>query len=349
MPRVARRGDRGTKGLIEPLAASHENCSDGQTTAKVGDVYLCDKHSSPAGSPHRIKNGCQFFKIDDKPVAMQYASLSSCGCRIIEGSDIHYCCPHLDAKAKRLAEREMLIEEVREAIASGRIAPRDAHAARHHADALERLNRDVRFAEMSVAVYQSPDAPAHLSTGFGNAPEGMIRLTDAEFRELMPEPLGDAGLVWDDNDAGFHADLYYDELSGSYTIAYRGTEPELNDAVTDHDQAHGLETKQYNQAMDIGSVINEMRTSDPATDIDLRATGHSLGGGLASAGGTVGGIPYITFNAAGLHPATVARYTDGKLGNEDAAPLGRAYNTDHDPLTLAQTWGGLYVQTRPAR
>lgn len=55
MPRVARCGDRGIKGVIEPLAASHENCSDGQTTAKVGGVSLCAKHSPSAGNPHRIK------------------------------------------------------------------------------------------------------------------------------------------------------------------------------------------------------------------------------------------------------------------------------------------------------
>ncbi len=275
---------------------------------------------------------------------MQYATKATCGCRIIEGSDIHYCCPHLDAKAKRLAEREILIEQARDAAAAGTAAgvtPDEARILLSRAEELERLNRDIRFAEMSAAAYQSDGAPPSLTKGFGNAPEGMIRLTDPEFRDVLPGALAGKDIKWNDKDSGFHADVYYDELHGSYTVAYRGTEPtSLADIMTDHDQAHGLETKQYNLAMAIGDKLRELREDKQYEGIDLKTTGHSMGGGDAAAGGTVGGVPYVTFNLAGLHSNTVTRYTEGKLSNADAAPLGVSYNTDYDPLNAVQTVQG---------
>jgi uncharacterized Zn-binding protein involved in type VI secretion len=345
MPRVARNGDKGIKGVIaiDPELRSHDNRSDEPQTAIAGDFYLCRKHSAPPGGHIRLKNGCQFYKIDGKPVAMQYATKATCSCRIIEGSGVHHCCPHLDDKAKRLAEREMLIEQARDAAEAGAAAgvtPEEAALLNRRADALERLNRDVRFAEMSAAVYQSADAPPSLTKGFGNAPEGMIRLTDPEFRDMLPGALSDKGIVWNDDKSGFHADVYYDELHGSYTVAYRGTDINRPDIVTDIDQAHGLETTQYNEAMKIGDAIKVTVADKRYAGIDLQTTGHSLGGGESAAAGTVGGVPYISWNAAGLHPKTLSRYTEGKLTNADAAPLGVAYNTDYDPLTAAQTKEG---------
>ena len=241
MPRVAREGDKGIKGVIDRSSHSHVNATDERTTATVGTIYLCSKHSAKPNKPHRLKNGCQFYKIDGKPAAMQYATKATCGCRIIEGSDIHYCCPHLDDKARRLAEREMLIEQAREAADAGAAAgvtPEDAELLRRRAADLERLNLHVRSAEMSVAVYQAEDAPPALTKGFGSAPEAMIRLTDSEFRHLLPGALADKDIVWDDKDSGFHADVYYDELHGSYTVAYRGTEiglTDFKDLKADHD------------------------------------------------------------------------------------------------------------------
>lgn len=343
MPRVAREGDKGIKGVIDRSSHSHVNATDERTTATVGTIYLCKKHSAKPNKPHRLENGCQFYKIDGKPVAMRYATKATCGCRIIEGSDVHYCCPHLDAKAKRLAEREILIEQARDAAEAGTAAgvtPDEARILLSRAEQFERLSRDVRFAEMSAAAYQTDISPS-LTRGFGNAPEGMIRLTDPEFRDMLPGALGDKKIVWIDKDFGFHADVYYDELHGSYTVAYRGTEPTSRaDLMTDHDQAHGLETAQYNLAMRIGDKLRELRKDKQYQGIDLQTTGHSMGGGEAAAGGTVGGVPYITFNAAGLHPNTVSRYTEGKLSNTDGALLGVAYNTDYDPLTAGQTEQG---------
>jgi hypothetical protein len=66
-------------------------------------------------------------------------------------------------------------------------------------------------------------------------------------------------------------------------------------------QAVGLETDYYNRAMDLADHLNR-------THLDFELAGHSLGGGLASAAAAVTGMPATTFNAAGLHPNTAARY-----------------------------------------
>jgi hypothetical protein len=340
MPRVARNGDQGPKGVIKTLPRSHKNKTDGPDTAVKGDQYLCQKHNWAAPNAPTLVNGCVFVRIEVgggkmQPVAMQYATKATCGCRIMTASGVHSCCPHLDEKAKRLAEREALIDKSREAAgdpkASGATAE-EAAILNSRAETLERLNRDIRPAEFSAATYLDPKARASLTSGFGNAPEGSIRLTDAEFNSGLPEKLRNSDL-WNDDKSGFHADLYYDELTGQHWIAYRGTESKLNDAQADFEQSNGLQNGQYDRAM----LLGETASRELGPDAALSATGHSLGGGLASAGATVGNMPFTTVNAQGLHPNTVSRYTDGRISNTNAAGLGTAYNTSKDPLTWAQT------------
>lgn len=59
------------------------------------------------------------------------------------------------------------------------------------------------------------------------------------------------------------------------------------------------------------------------------------GGRLASAAAKASGLPANTFNAAGLNPATVARYG----GNPSDAVDIRAYHVPGDPLTEANQQG----------
>ncbi len=61
-------------------------------------------------------------------------------------------------------------------------------------------------------------------------------------------------------------------------------------------------------------------------------TGHSLGGGLASAASIVSGFHGYTFNAAGLHKDTVAGMNIGS-----ASYLIDSFYVDYDILTWAQT------------
>lgn len=68
-------------------------------------------------------------------------------------------------------------------------------------------------------------------------------------------------------------------------------------------------------------------------------TGHSLGGGLASAATVVTGAKGYSFNAAGRHPNTVVRAPYG-ISAADMAAKGRlidAYHSTADPLTNLQS------------
>jgi hypothetical protein len=116
-------------------------------------------------------------------------------------------------------------------------------------------------------------------------------------------------------------------------LAFRGTTPEREDIVTDHDQALGLWTKQYDGARAAGVAVARAWP-------DAVVTGHSLGGGKAQAAAVGNGLKGETFNSAGLHPNTVG-LTPGELaahvgdfvnvrsGGTDETPLG-------DPLTALE-------------
>jgi len=142
--------------------------------------------------------------------------------------------------------------------------------------------------------------------------------------------------------------LYYDELTGQYIVAFRGTEglSDMGDLESNGLQAHGAEAPQYTQAMRLGRLISENGEGFLATapsgqrTPNIHYAGHSLGGGLASSAGTVAGHRFTTFNAAGVHENTITRFTQGDLSNADAHPLGTRYYTSKDPLTHIQTERG---------
>jgi type VI secretion system secreted protein VgrG len=88
--------------------------------------------------------------------------------------------------------------------------------------------------------------------------------------------------------------------STEYTIAFRGSQSAA-DWVNNAHQGLGFDSAHYRAALAIGERIAR---SDAAEQV--RFTGHSLGGGLASAAAIASGRPADTFNAAGLHDDTIA-------------------------------------------
>jgi len=64
----------------------------------------------------------------------------------------------------------------------------------------------------------------------------------------------------------------------------------------------------------------------------MNVTGHSLGGGLASAASSASGSDAYTFNAAGLNAGTLQRY-----GAADQNPNIAAYHVKGEVLTGAQS------------
>ena len=98
-------------------------------------------------------------------------------------------------------------------------------------------------------------------------------------------------------------------------------------------QGLGLRTDYYDRAMNAARVLSQQ----PGFDFEI--TGHSLGGGMASAAGAISGRDTITFNAAGLHPETPRRFAEenGGLPVYDTRRNVRAYQVSGEMLTDAQT------------
>ncbi|EKE68912.1 Mbeg1-like protein [Gallaecimonas xiamenensis] len=145
---------------------------------------------------------------------------------------------------------------------------------------------------------------------------------------------GMAGANFSDPDSGFGAALFESQINGEVMLTYRGTNNAVTgkkDWATNFAQGMGKETGQYNQAMDLAKLTKR------ALGDDFTIVGHSLGGGLASAGVAVTGQPGYTFNSAGLHPKTAARL--GGLSNADAGKLIQSQAVDGEILTMAQKYG----------
>ncbi len=124
---------------------------------------------------------------------------------------------------------------------------------------------------------------------------------------------------------GFAASIY-EYRKGKYMLAFRGTETNLDalpaDALADLVQGLSLKTSQYEQGIKLAKqVVAKVGAGN------VIMTGHSLGGGIASAAAIATGSMGITFNAAGLS----ARYGGGTTGGQVYAHIMRG-----DPLNLLQ-------------
>jgi hypothetical protein len=99
---------------------------------------------------------------------------------------------------------------------------------------------------------------------------------------------------------GFSASLYGSKERG-FWLAFRGTNIKTwLDWKNNVLQALGLPSKQYSMAIALGREIFAK------TGGNVTFTGHSLGGGLASAAAMATGGKAITFNASGVHPFTIS-------------------------------------------
>lgn len=134
----------------------------------------------------------------------------------------------------------------------------------------------------------------------------------------------------------FRAEVFVREFGGqtSYTVAFRGSTAAQSDWVSNGRQAVGLETDHYNRALEIGESLIVPQGSR------VSITGHSLGGGLASAAAIAAEIDATTFNAAGLHANTIGRAQAiaGADGRIDAPDIAAVY-VRGDILSLLQDGG----------
>lgn len=139
----------------------------------------------------------------------------------------------------------------------------------------------------------------------------------------------------DDNgpeQSGHFAAIYSDTLSCKIVVANRGTEMGIAgraaiDWMQNVRQALGLASSQYTRAI---GLARSLAWKYGATNLVF--TGHSLGGGLATAQtSVVPGSSGLTFDSAGLHNRTVARHSASP-----AASRIKAYYVQGEALSLVQ-------------
>ncbi len=169
----------------------------------------------------------------------------------------------------------------------------------------------------------------------GSTPLGYKRVEGAE----LESKFGLKDSYMKDDKSGFEAAIF-ESTTGKepkYTAGFKGTDFTSGaDWKTNGAQGIGMQTEQYDRAMIIGDQMQ-----DAVGPNGFDTTGHSLGGGLASAASAMTGAKGTTFNAAGLHNSTTARE-----GLSDAARAANMKNVDAyynsaDPLNFAQDNRGM--------
>ena len=198
------------------------------------------------------------------------------------------------------------------------------------AEARERLafnNDNILRAEAAQYVYQVDEFNRDHIKELPAAPVGLELLDPKQ----IP---GMENAVLTSKETGFGAALFKSSINDETMLTYRGTNNGVTgkkDWATNFKQGVGKETKQYNQAMKLAKVTKKTMGNE------VSIVGHSLGGGLASAGVAVSGNKGYTFNAAGLHPATAKRY--GGLSNDKTSKLITTQAVEGEVLTGSQKHG----------
>ncbi|GGK16399.1 DUF2974 domain-containing protein [Luteimonas terricola] len=156
-------------------------------------------------------------------------------------------------------------------------------------------------------------------------------LVDAQGNEIPIDP----ALL--STSEGFDAAIYQND-QGQYVVAYRGTDDwglaPSGDADDNVLQGLGFESGQYRDAVALAEAAHRAFGNG-----NVAFTGHSLGGGLASAASLSTGVPGVTFNASGLSDQTLESLGfNPNAVREDAADSGqlRRYIVNGDPLNAAQ-------------
>lgn len=213
---------------------------------------------------------------------------------------------------------------------------------------------EVRSALASIGVYSHADLP-HAA---------LQRLSTEQLGRLLGTPDQGAdpailAMLYTDLDAetypGFKAALYQDfaaKEDNTYLLAFAGTDDTAGEFFNGKGydwaenvwQGLGWDSFQYQYAMQLATAVDAAR--ERVAGASFTTTGHSLGGGLASAASVVTGAPGITFNSAGLHTNTIRQFLQDPI-EQDAAlqqyaqaeGLIRAFHVDLDFLTKAQALG----------
>ncbi len=135
---------------------------------------------------------------------------------------------------------------------------------------------------------------AYADAGDQCSPPGWEQLTDQE--------------VWDElgidpsrlNSGNFRAVIYRNTTTGEIVVGFRGSES-WEDFRDDISQFEGFDTQIYRDAIELADALDQQ-------NISVTFTGHSLGGGLATAAALQIGQPAVGFNSASLTEDSAALY-----------------------------------------
>ncbi|WP_168844386.1 Mbeg1-like protein [Sphingomonas sp. S2M10] len=157
----------------------------------------------------------------------------------------------------------------------------------------------------------------------------------AGYRVASSDDLAQIGLRSEDlasPQSSFRARVYVAEGDGGphYVVSFRGT-TDGSDWKANARQGVGLPSDQYGRALLIAKAIGRH------PDAPVTITGHSLGGGLASAAALASGRDAQTFNAAGLSDATIRQAQT--IRGDAAAPKIAAFYVRGEILSAIQDGG----------
>ncbi|MDR2064727.1 MAG: hypothetical protein LBP85_03330 [Prevotellaceae bacterium] len=191
------------------------------------------------------------------------------------------------------------------------------------------MHQELKYAEIAMLANHAYNPTKPLADGWELITSENLKNIDETVINLFLEKYNkkEDGSQYD----GFNAQIYYNDKTNEYVLSFRGSEfptKDMLDWVTNYSQAIGSDEyrKQYVKAQNLALILQKT-----CKDCKISITGHSLGGGLASAAGLVTGLPTYTFNAAGLHKNTVDDF-DNKVKNSNI----KAYYSDDDILSQAQ-------------
>ncbi len=237
------------------------------------------------------------------------------------------------------AEREAQQQLLSELRGAGRATEADQLSVNYHG---------LQMAGLAKDVYRSAAGEGAPPPGWARAsehPERLQALAPGLSREQINEMLRPEG-------SGFRAEIYLPDPAtlgpdARPVFAVKGSTGPIVDPAApggrresgaedylanNIPQGLGLRADYYDRAMDAARLLQ----SQPGLNFEI--TGHSLGGGIASAAGAVTGVQTTTFNAAGLHPNTAARYVQENGGAVHDLPATiTAFQVNGDVLTDSQT------------
>jgi hypothetical protein len=185
---------------------------------------------------------------------------------------------------------------------------------------------------------------------------GLKVLSDSEilqegFSQAFVDDLRTVNAIKD----GFGGEVYRDYVANKYIVSFRGSDPlvsDFDDWVTNFKQAFGKHTLQHNTAMNVGAeILASLATEGQGWYDKIVVTGHSLGGGLASAAALTAIRPGDTFNAAGLNKDTLMAWNnssgfstmyDIEAGTVSGTQLIESYVVKYDVLTFVQDYIASY-------